>query len=255
MEISFNSRSFKTLLVAQFLFMAGYISLKYILTLYLMQGGFGITQAYSLSMGASALFAISALTWGTLLKHFSSHHNLIISGAFILLVSFFFILCESHFFKLIGISLYAIGGSLYFININLLINKHFQQQELRQQGNHIYQIIFNVGALVGLIMMSIVPINNHSHMLIYLSACMVCGSLIILVSQRKFILSHKISDTKISNSRLKFIITLSVLLFMSYLLLDHTEIEQGLVITAFTLSCLYILSLAIKEKTRIILHL
>lgn len=241
--------SLAALLFSNFFFMSGYITLRLSLTIYLLKNGYSSNDAYAISMSASALFALCSLAWGLLYNRISQDKNLILAGVAITLFSYLLLLLHSKIGQILGISLYVVGSSMYFININLLVNKHFNENKTRQRGNHVYQLIFNAGAFVGILLLASF-FSKHGQVIYLLSPLMMLASLITLAANNKNII---LSDTHLlhsHNAHAKIAaIVLSMLVFV-YMLLHYDFIARYMLILAFVLSNLYIVYLIFTEKNQ-----
>jgi hypothetical protein len=69
-------------------------------------------------------------------------------------------------FSLFAISLYVVGGAMYFFSITLLINAQFSQFDNRLSGNFINQILLNIGASFG-ILFFVYGLFRGEHIYIY----------------------------------------------------------------------------------------
>src|ERR1700761_8788597 len=82
--------SFKILLVAEFLLMIGYITLKISLALFLSNNGYTLDNAYSISTASLALFSICAVILGHQSKYLPSQKSMVMIGTFIIAIAFIF---------------------------------------------------------------------------------------------------------------------------------------------------------------------
>jgi MFS family permease len=235
---------FKSILAINLFFMIGFITLRSSLTLFLKNHGYSADETYSLVTTATTLTAISALIWGYFSRFLPSQEELVAVGVGLTAIGYIAICVNSKPLVLVGLAMYVIGSSLYFVNINLLVNEQFLSTISRQQGNHLYVTIFNIGALIGLLGFA----ATHNIQATYIYAIIsLCTTFIVTYFYKKLFTNKKSSNR---NKRTAFFLIMWGLLLLSYLLLLYGAATRWLCIVLFVAAIAHVLYLSHKEKQR-----
>lgn len=242
--------SFKILLFAEFLLMIGYITLKISLALFLSKNGYTLDKAYSISTAALALFSICAVIWGHQSKYMPSHKNMVMIGTFIIGIAFVLTSIPIKQLQLLGIALFVMGGSLYSININLLVNNHFSCTVSRQQGNQALQWVLNAGCIFGVISLSFVPIKISYQTLYMLSALFIFSSFLVLYFNHHNIVDKDELLEPTAKFKSSFLLNFLFMTVFVLWFLQDAEFTRFLTIFLFIVIIGYILWLVITENNK-----
>lgn len=234
---------FKSILAINLFFMIAFIMLRSSLTLFLKNHGYAPDETFSLVTTTSTLSAVSALVCGYFIRFLPTQDELVILGISIVAIGYILICSKFQALLPAGLAMYVVGSSFYFVNINLLVNAQFKIDTARQQGNHFYVIVFNIGALLGLLGFA----TTHSIQTTYLYAIasLAIAFVIAYLYRRRFV-RHK--NTQINLG--KFLAILVGLLLASYFLLLHGALTRWLCLLLFAAVLAHLLYLARKEKQR-----
>ncbi len=242
--------SFKILLVAEFLLMIGYITLKISLSLFLSKNGYTLDSAYSISTASLALFSICAVIWGYQSKHLPSQKSMVMVGTFIIAIAFILTAIPIKHLQMLGIALFVIGGSLYSININLLVNNHFNCTVSRQQGNQALQWALNAGCIFGVISLSFVPIKISYHTLYLCSALFIFTSFTVLYLNKNNIIDNEANTKSFSKLKWSFLMNFVLMTIFVLWFLQDAQLTRFVTIFLFIGIIVYILRMVILEKNR-----
>lgn len=228
--------------------MAGYITQRISLTVYLNQHGYNLNESYSISTSYIALFSICSFVWGLISQYLPTHEK--IATLAILAVSTGLLLLTFPYknIEMAGISFIIIGGSLYFTFMSLVVNNHFNGATERQQGNHLYQIMFNMGALIGVLAIGLLPVSRYHDVYRFGSIITVFGFYLLLKNN---ISIHNINSIPSSlNQKMMLIFALLSTFIFVYTLLKFGNITRFISIFGFIIGGGYILYLAFKENNK-----
>ena len=202
--------SFYWIVLISAVFFAGYFLLKCPLAFILHRQHIPLLKAYSITTTANILMAIVSVILGVLLRNNNNQKFLLFLG--VLLSSVSLVLLKSFSFPilLLGVGLYVIGGSLYFFNIIIYINKILSSPKQRQEGNYKYQIWVNAGALVGGILF--IMEYNNDRLLNEYSVIACVFSLILFAMVYKRLFDEKIHFRQTWTLLLKLVCVLALVL-------------------------------------------
>ncbi len=244
MILSFDNDSFKRLMFAESLFMAGYIVIKVGLSLLLKENGFSLMYAYSVSTTASALFYISNLLLGVISPKLGSHKKLMLFGVILSCLGFSLFSMFNKKLVIIALTFFIVGAALYCINLNLFINKHYSESNKRHQANNIYQVMLNLGALIGLIIL-ISGIYCHSALILIAGTlCLILN--LLSLSSRKIVDIHS-NDTSNWNVFVKYSFIIFFLLFC-YLLMQFRDYTRYFILGLFIVCVCLVLKDSFSTK-------
>lgn len=223
-------------------FFAGYLVLKFPLAFILEHHGFSLSDAYSLSTTSTTLFALCSLCLTWTLKEYKDQKHAVLLSVFLVLVSVLCLDTKYSFLEMLGLSLYVVGGSLYFFNMTLWINKQFSTAQDRLNGNYISQILLNVGAFFG----SIVFIFSLSSEEKYFH----CSIILILISFLSLCAFYFFIKENASKFRQKFHLYKNcfILVIATFFCLKKAFLTQKLVLTLFVAFITTVLIVAVKQK-------
>ncbi len=141
--------SYHFIVLISAIFFAGYFLLKCPLAFILYKQHIPLLNAYSISTTANVLMAVISVFLGFFLKDCTQQKLFLFLGVLLSSMALILLKVSNNWLILFGISCYVLGGSLYFFNIIIYINKLFSEAKGRQLGNYRYQIWINLGGLVG----------------------------------------------------------------------------------------------------------
>jgi hypothetical protein len=141
--------SFNCIVLISAIFFAGYFLLKCPLAFVLHKQHVSLLQAYSISSTANILMAIVSVLLGTFFKENTNQKFFLFLGVLFSTLAIFLLKTFNFIELLCGIGFYVLGGSLYFFNIIIYINKLLADSQTRQAGNYKYQIWINIGGFLG----------------------------------------------------------------------------------------------------------
>ncbi len=155
-----QNTSFTLIVLISAIFFAGYFLLKCPLAFILHRQHIPLLQAYSITTTANILMAIVSVILGVLLKNNTNQKFLLFQGVLLSTIALILLKTSHVGMLLLGVSFYVLGGSLYFFNIIIYINKLLLNHKESQAGNYRYQIWINAGGFIGAVLF-IMEYNNH----------------------------------------------------------------------------------------------
>jgi hypothetical protein len=93
--------------------------------------------------------AIVSVLLGTFLRENTNQKFFLFLGVLFSTLAIFLLKTFNFIELLCGVGFYVLGGSLYFFNIIIYINKLLTDPQKRQTGNYKYQIWINIGGFLG----------------------------------------------------------------------------------------------------------
>jgi len=239
---TFKKKSFKLIILVNALFFSGYYIIKCPLAYILQKNGLDQVSSYSLASTANIIFSFCSLIFGFTLKDFKTQKIALIIGVLLSGVSIGLLSVGNYFLTKLAITLYVLGGSLYFFSITLLVNKQFDDTHQRLKGNFIYQIFVNFGGFIGSFLFYL-ELNN-SHLFLYEAAVCLISFVLLIVNIKN------IYDDKTSRSVMKrFFLLLSGLFCLIFLTLRYESSVRIITILFFFLAILYIIYSSNKKKS------
>lgn len=146
-------------------------------------------------------------------------------------VIFFF--RQTEFSDYLGLSLYTMGGSLYFFNITILLNKQFTRSVSRLKGNYLNQVFLNGGALIGSVfIVYLTSIKND----IFGYSVVVVGFavLILLFNYKKLAVNEEKQKTGLFLLHV-YIIIATISIYFLFLKIQYTETSAVFIFALFFL--------------------
>ena len=235
--------SFISIILINTLFFSGYYILKDPLAYILNSEGMPLKQAYSITTTANILLAISSLFFGFTLHKVSKQKYSLFVGVALSVLSICLLSLNKPFLSMVAISLYVLGGGLYFFNIVMFINKAFDNAQDRIKGNYIYQIFVNIGAADGCLLF-LAELNKIN----MFKSCFISGVISLLL----FIILYKHIENEHDGKSnvLKFYGYLTVLFSVILTALYFTYITRCLVLVSFTVAASWVLYRAYSEQNK-----
>ncbi len=173
---SLAQRSFIFTLLINTLFFSGYYILKDPLAYILQAGGMSLTDAYSITTTANVLLALCSLFFGFVLSGCGRQKHSLFIGVALSVTAIFLLACKIPVLTRLAVTLYIVGGGLYFFSIVIFINHLFDNHATRMRGNYLYQIFVNVGGCIGC---SIFLMRMNSAHVFY--GCLILGVIALLI--------------------------------------------------------------------------
>ncbi len=236
-----QNSGFSSVLIVNFFFMVGYITLRSSLTLYLKSHDYSATEAFSLVTNTAILLAVCSFSWGFFSRFLPSHERLVTSAVSFVAIGYALV-CSSHKNLLpLGLALCVVGSGLYFVNMNLLVNNKFDSSVSRQHGNHLYLMIYNLGGLVGL--SGFFATTNIKSIYIFSIVSFFVAFNVIFFLKKPTIKKNTIENNYI----IFFLITIGLIL-LAYLLILYGTITRSLSLLLFSIAIFYVIYLSRKEK-------
>jgi|GEM_PF-1829119 hypothetical protein len=229
--------------------MAGYISMKLSLTLFLRHNGFNLTHAVSVTTVSFALCALSVLYWGYFRRFLPPDKCMIIVSIVLVTLGYLTLLCFSPAWKLLSISCFVVGGALIGIHIRLFVNNHFENLRERQQANHAIQWAMNAGCIFGVTALSLTPVLFSINTLYFYCGMTMLLALLFFTLNYKNLLSFK--ETLIDQKRafLALAILLVINVSLVFLLLNAPAFTRLLTLLVFIPAFAYGIYLSFKLKS------
>jgi len=233
------------ILSATFFFLAAYIAVKCSITLFFKQHALSLENVLAIATSASCLYAISALGMGVLFANTLPSMRLSLFSCLFSALGIFLLSSPIASLSILGLSLFTVTSSLFLLNSNLSINALFDHTAERQKLNHIYQLVFNLGGLLGIIALSFVPLPNLNYL--YSG----CGMLLFLCSFLFLALKKQDSPFQVSEASLfKTSMIIIIATLFIYYLMNYPTLARLAVIFSFILSILAVCYLARKEQNK-----
>ncbi|MCW5589647.1 MAG: hypothetical protein KIT27_08310 [Legionellales bacterium] len=222
MAKSSAQKSFQNLMLAETFFMIGYIVIKIGLPLILKNKGFDLISTYSMSTTTAAIFSLANLLLGTFLQDIGNNKLFMIAGLAMSAFGFTTLNFCNNNFIILSLTFFVIGSALYCINLNLFVNNHFQDKDLRHQANNIYQIILNFGALIGLF---ILILGLHFNKKIFVAGTLaIFSSMIILLSRKIIAIDIKVATLKKISLRIIALLFIAIFCYLALSLRSYSRI-------------------------------
>lgn len=239
-----NKDHFNLVLTQHFLFVFGYVPIKFALAIYLINIGFSDTDSYAIITSSFALSALCAIAWSLSSKYLPSHRESTFVGTLFVLISSIFLSVGQKPTILLGLPFLIIGDSLYFLNMNLFINNYFKDKFDRQTGNHKYLLTLNLGALLGFLTLMFVS-GGEQYKVLYMAGA---GSILL---SALCILYPKMNLLSKTNSKqiAALLLCSLLLLIVTYELLLYSTISRCIAIITFALVVAYICYYGIKNRS------
>lgn len=225
--------------------MAAYVTVRESLTLFLYYRGLSLAQTYAVATSAVSLFAVCSILWGVFYQYLPNHKTLLKFSLCLAIIAYFLLVHPIPHFKILGISLYVVAGSLYLLTINLFVNAHFKENQTRCLGNQAYQVAINIGGFFGVLGIAILPIGMYKPLYLA-SAIILIGSLVLFIFTSDKLLD---SDKPDQNNWIFAAITI-VMIMLTFVLMMHGAITRDIMIGAFIISLIYIITLTWREKNK-----
>lgn len=236
-----NHRNFLIANGVNALFFSGYLILKFPLSFILTCQGIPLEKAYSLTTTASVAFALCSLALSIIMKNYHDQKHAFLIGMILNLLAVIFL--EQNFIR-IGLSCYAVGGSLYFFNITILFNKQFNMARTRLYGNYAAQICLNIGAFVGCIVF-LYALKTKSHYFVYSIGLITTAILCLLVFYKAF------QDTLATLLQHCYLYVSCLLMFLFvFICLNHNVVTRWLVLAAFLIAITIAITQSIKKRSQ-----
>jgi len=239
-------KSFRLILFTTFMFMSGYITQRISLTVYLYRCNYNVYESYSIATSYISLFAICSLVWGFISKYLPKQEIIACISVLAISVGLALLSFPQKRIQLAGISFIIIGGSLYFTFTGLLVNQHFDSIIERQQGNHLYQITFNIGAVLGTIVIGLLPIDQYYVAYRFGSMITLLGFILLLKNAISITGAHTFKSLSSDTMKNLYFSLLSSLLLI-YILVEFGNITRLISTIAFVAGCTYIVFESFKE--------
>ncbi|MBV9576137.1 MAG: hypothetical protein JO149_05905 [Gammaproteobacteria bacterium] len=238
--------SFISMIIINTLFFSGYYILKGPLAFILTTQGISLRQAYSITTSANTLLALSSLFFGFILQNCSKQKFALLAGIFLSVLSIYLLSFKNKELNMFAITLYVMGGGLYFFNIVMFINKVFHDEQARIKGNYIYQIFVNLGGVLGCVL--VLMQMNQENIFKY---CFILGvlSLSLFISLYKNIDDPSKNKTNLS----KFFLYLIILFFLIYAALNFASFLRYVVLFVFLTTVICLIIKAKIESSRALL--
>lgn len=231
------SRQMLVLGFSNVLFMAAYLALKITVSLYFSPQG--LTEAYAIATGSSALFAVNALIFSALSRRYFSHRLLLTWGLLLNTLAFLCFLSSRLDWQLLGVALWVVGSGMYVVNFNIMINKMFDADIPRQHANHLRKLEMELGGIVGVVIVAILLYRSGYNALYLVCGGCMLASLLSLLSYY-FGLYHEPPHVTphwhwLRERHAKYLAysAPAAVLLMDYVLLLHEPLTRYLLISIF----------------------
>lgn len=228
-----------TLLLVNVFYIAAYFAMRISLTVQLEKMHDTLSQAYAISTGSAALFAIFALFWSIATPYFFRRETMISVGTAFNAAGLFLFASTQPTYQLFGIALFISGSSLFLPNFVYVINQLYRSDHGRQHGNHLRKLSLEAGAILGAGLLGFIAFHQgYRLLLITLAVSMLISCLISL----------RLVRWKMPTSTAAALPVVCVIL--SYLLLRETFVARYLLIFLFVVFTLGIVGFSVLKKKR-----
>ncbi len=119
----FQYSSFISIIIINSIFFSGYYVLKAPLAYILHAEGMTLHDAYSINTSASTLLAISSIFFGLTLHNCAKIKFSLFMGLLFCVLSILLFSLKNQKLCMMAVSLYVLGGGLYFFNLIMYINE------------------------------------------------------------------------------------------------------------------------------------
>jgi MFS family permease len=242
------------LALSNILFMAGYLALKITLSLYFSDRGMPLAESYAIATGSSALFAVNCIVFSALSRRYFSHRLLLAWGLLLNALAFVCFLSSHLNLQVLGVALWVVGSGMYVVNLNIIINKMFDGDVLRQHANHLRKLAMELGGIIGVLVVA-ATLYHFGYGLLYI----VCGGMTV-ISLLSLVLSFSnlYHEPALSSSHWSWLSSTSALrlaysspvitLLLTYYLLLEEQMTRYLLTVIFLLLYVGIVVAAVRAR-------